>query len=40
MVAKDMDILEVGRAVLEPEADKVTDIGGEPRRSSMARAAV
>jgi len=28
MVAKDVDILEVGRAILEPEADKVTDVGG------------
>jgi hypothetical protein len=28
IVAKDVDILEVGRAVLEPEADKVTDVGG------------
>ena len=28
MVTKDVDILEVGGAVLEPEADKVTDVGG------------
>jgi hypothetical protein len=28
MVAKDVDIVEVGHAVLEPEADKVTDVGG------------
>jgi hypothetical protein len=28
MVAKDVDILKVGRAVLEPGADKVTDVEG------------